>query len=215
MKNIGLSLMACAMLLVFGACGNGQNQNEKEQKAQLVEQPVVTTSPDLAFFDLRGPVKSCDGVEFNRSGKITSGWGYDLFAVTEPQREYDEATGTFAEYCKWERKGDYISSITCYETYDEYTWEDGRIAIDKAYVEGMVFKMVYAYDADGFLEKVTTYNGEEDAETDENLTLDSTTEYYYTDIDDHGNWTRRKVKDTDALSGYVNETEETRTIEYY
>lgn len=102
------------MLLVFGACGNGgQKQETKEDKTET-EATTVTSSPDLVFFDLRGPVKSCAGVEFDRSGKVTS-----------------------------------------------------------------------------------------------------TTEYYYTDIDDHGNWTRRTVKDTDAISGYVNETEETREIEYY
>ena len=68
MKGIKLLLVACASFLVFAACGNGQNQNEKENENKKANS--VTVSPDLAYWDLQGPVKRCDYVEFDREGKM-------------------------------------------------------------------------------------------------------------------------------------------------
>lgn len=65
MKKLNLLLAACAMLLVFGACGNGQSKMGNEG---ATDTPTATPSTDLAFFHLQGPVKSCDGVEFDDHG---------------------------------------------------------------------------------------------------------------------------------------------------
>ena len=120
MKYIKYFLAACGALLVFGACGNRQNQKEKEDATEV---STMTPSTDLAFFDLQGPVKSCDAVEFDRSGRIVSMDGYDPFAIDEPYRDYDTMTFEFAEYCKWSRDDQgQISSITCFEGLEEITW---------------------------------------------------------------------------------------------
>lgn len=214
MKNIKSLLAACAVLLVFGACGNGQNPNGKEDNTET----TVTTSPDLAYFDLQGPVKSCDGVEFDRSGRIVSMDGYDPFAIDEPYRDYDTMTFEFAEYCKWSRDDQgQISSITCFEGLEEITWSDGRVAESMSYFESQKTLFVNEYDAEGRLVKQTLYSGmeDEDVESKDDSMLFATNEYTYLEFDSHSNWIRRNVKWSDASSDYVNEEEETRTIEYY
>ena len=55
---------------------------------------------------------------------------------------------------------------------------------------------------------------------DEEVTQDeewlfSTTEYTYLEFDKYGNWVRRKATYRDAIVDFVDETEETRVIEYF
>lgn len=218
MKKHSLLLAICAMLLVFGACGNGQNKNEKEDKAQLVEQPAVTTTPDLVFCDLQGPVKRCDSYEFDRSGRLVALEGVDPFALDEPYRDFDTVTFDYTDFCKWIRDGQgQIASIECYESFQQFTWSDGLVIESIDFYEAQKTVTVNEYDADGRLVKKTLYNGmeDEDVESKDASMLFATIEYTYVDFDDHGNWTRRKAKWSDASADYVNEEEETRTIEYY
>jgi hypothetical protein len=215
MKKHGLLLAACAMLLVFGACdNNSQKQATKEDVEQTVQETTVTTSPDLVFFELQGPVKRCDLVEFDRNGKITSVDGQDPFALEKPQRDMND-DGEVVDYCRWTRDAQgQIDSILCYEYMDEYRWHDGRVTQVLSGYEGQLWLTDREYDADGRLVKTKQY---EVVETDgpEEVNLMWVTEYTYLEFDDHGNWTLRKQTDTDQVVEYVNETEVSREIEYY
>ena len=142
MKIHNLLLAACATLLVFSACdNNGQKQATKEDVKPTVQETTVTTSPDLVFFDLQGPVKRCDLVEFDRNGKITSVDGQDPFALEKPQRDMND-DGEVVDYCRWTRDAQgQIDSILCYEYVDEYRWHDGRVTQVLSGYEGQLWSM--------------------------------------------------------------------------
>lgn len=214
MKKVNFLLATCAMLLVFGACSNSQGQ--KATKEDTTE-TTVTTTPDLVYWDLQGPVKRCDGVEFDRQGVMVGKEGYDPFALEEPYRDFDTVTFDYLDCCKWSRNDQgQISSITCFEGREEFTWSDGRVAESISYFESQKTLTVNEYDADGRLVKQMLYNGMEDEEvTKDDVWLFSTMEYTYLEFDDHGNWIRRTAKYIDAAVDFTDETEETRTIEYY
>jgi hypothetical protein len=206
MKNIKHLLAACVMLLVFGACGNIHN------KKVDTKEPTVTTSPDLAFWDLKGPVKMCDGVEFDRQGKTVKVDNYDPFAIDGPYRDYDTVTGSFTEYCQWTRNSEgYMEEMLCVESINNYVWEDGRVVEEIGSGEGIEWDVRYQYNPDGLLLGTYLYYLDEEGQKE----LVEITEYEYLDFDTHGNWTRRKVTNRDVTIGYVNENVVTRTIQYY
>ena len=208
MKNIKLLLAVCAVLLVFGACGNGQNQKENEDATEVT---TMTPSTDLAFFDLQGPVKSCNGVEFDRSGRVVTMDGIDPFAIDGPYRDID-TTGGFAEYCQWGRDDEgKISSVLCVESINNYEWKDGRVMGENGSGEGIDWVIEYQYSPEGRLMKTDTYYLDEEGTRE----LSDVTEYEYLEFDGKGNWTRRKVKYQDVTIDYNYENEETRSIEYY
>ena len=215
MKTHNLLLAACATLLVFSACdNNGQKQATKEDAKPIAQETTVTTSPDLVFFDLQGPVKRCDLVEFDRNGKITSVDGQDPFALEKPQRDMND-DGEVVDYCRWTRDAQgQIDSILCYEYVDEYRWHDGRVTQVLSGYEGQLWLTDREYDADGRLVKTKQYEVVE-TEGPEEVNLMWVTEYTYLEFDDRGNWIRRKQTDTDQVVEYVNETEVSREIEYY
>ena len=215
MKKHNLLLAACAMFLVFGACdNNGQKQATKEDVKPTAQETTVTTSPDLVFFELQGPVKRCDLVEFDRNGKITSVDGQDPFALEKPQRDMND-DGEVVDYCRWTRDAQgQIDSILCYEYMDEYRWHDGRVTQVLSGYEGQLWLTDREYDADGRLVKTKQYEVVE-TEGPEEVNLMWVTEYTYLEFDDRGNWIRRKQTDTDQVVEYVNETEVSREIEYY
>ena len=208
MKNIKLLLAACAMLLVFSACGNSQNQNGKKD----TKEPTVTTSPDLAFWDLKGPVKMCDGVEFDRQGKIVKVDNHDPFSIDGPYRDYDTVTYSFTEYCQWIRNSEgYMAQMLCVESINNYVWENGRVVAETGSGEGIDWDVRYQYNPDGLLLQKNLYYLDEEGQKE----LVEITEYEYLDFDTHSNWTRRKVTNRDVTIGYVNEDVETRAIQYY
>ena len=220
MKKHGLLLAACAMLLVFGACGNGgQKQENKEDKTEAT---MVTTSPDLVFFDLQGPVKRCElendyylfpasSVEFDRSGLITTADGYDPFLLKEPNYASDEI-----EYVWSRNEQGQISSIMSEWSGSEYVWENGRISPTITGVhEDLLTKCEMEYDAQGHVAKQTLYDAPDSDEEIIDWELNRVEEFTYLDFDDHGNWTRCKVKYHDYEIDLDGEEEIVRKIEYY
>ena len=207
MKNVKLLFAVCAMLLVFGACGNSQNQKENEDASETTK-----TSTDLAFFNLKGPVKSCDGVEFDRMGRIVTVDGTDPFAIDGPYRDYDTVTSTYTEYCQWIRNAEgYMGQMLCVESVNNYVWEDGRVIEETGAGEGIEWDVRYQYNPEGLLLEKNLYYLNDEGQKELNII----TEYEYLDFDTHGNWTRRKVTNRDVTIGYVDENRETRTITYY
>ena len=224
MKKINLLMAACAMFLVMGSCDNSQKQNQKEDN----ETTTVTHSPDLTFFELQGPVKSCIGavspdvqsfacVEYDRSGKITSVNGEDPFALEEPWSEVNEETSTMEDHCKWIRDDQgQITSFYGEWTDVNFTWKEGRVTLVWRNHEDMTYRHEFEYDAEGRLVKQTVYGGTIDEVEDNAMVLDHILEYTYLEFDDHGNWIRRNEKWTDAELDFLNGEEEvSRTIEYY
>ena len=213
----------CAMLLILGSCDNSQNQNQKENNNAT----TVTTSPDLAFFELQGPVKSClsvvapngqsfEHVEYDRSGKIISVDGYDPFALKEPSSEYNEMTSTMEEQCQWSRDNQgQISDFDCEWSGASFTWANGHVSSIIRPHEDMMYKHELEYDAEGRLVKQTVYGGTDEELEADALALNYLLEYTYLEFDDHGNWTRRMVKFTDYEINFSDEEEVARIIEYY
>jgi hypothetical protein len=209
MKKIAL-LAACVTLLVFGSCDNSQNGKEDTKET------TVTASPDLTFWELKGPVKSCDEVEFDRQGMIAQYLGYDPFAIEEPYREIDEE-GYMEEFSKWERDQEgQISTVTGIEGMTTYTWHDGLMVHNEGVQEATEFAADYEYDENGLLVKLYEYMREaSDEEKESEMPLWSTTEYHYLEFDSHGNWIRREVSVVYADYDTTEDYEETRTIAYY
>ena len=226
MKNIKLLMAACAMLLVMGSCDNNQNQNQKGKDDNKTT--TVTVTPDLTFFELQGPVKSCTGaispdeqsfacVEYDRTGKIVSVNGEDPFALEEPWSEVNEETSTMEDHCKWIRDDQgQITSFYGEWTDVNFTWKEGHVTLIWRNHEDLTYRHEFEYDADGRMVKQTVYNGTIDEVEDDAMLLDHILEYTYLEFDDHGNWTRRSEKWTDAELDFLNGEEEvTRTIEYF
>lgn len=210
MKNIRLLLAACVMLLVFGSCGNGQNGTTETKET------TVTKSPDLTFWELHGPVKTCDEVEFDRQGMMVRYGEYNPFIIDAPFREIDEE-GYMEEFSKWERNEQgQIASITGIEGITEYIWRDGRVARYEGFQEGTEFAADFEYDENGHLVKVLEYMRDAlDEETEGEMPLWSTTEYNYIEFDDHGNWINRNVSVAYAGVTSTEDYGESRTITYF
>lgn len=221
MKSIRCLLAACAMLLVFSSCGNGQSQNGKEDNAAA---PVMVT-PDLVFFDLQGPVKSCDieggyhlffgsRVEFDRSGVITLADGCNPFAAKE--QNYNEPPTDELEY-EWSRDGQgQITSVVIGMTGTTFTWENGRIAPSFTGThEDLLKKCDREYDAEGRVAKQTVYYAPDDGADVSEWELYMVEEFTYLDFDPYGNWTRCKVKYRDYELDLDDEDVITRKIEYF
>ena len=218
-------MAACAMLLVMGSCGNNQNQNQKEKEDS--QTTLVTSSPDMTFFELQGPVRSCDGavtpdgnsighVEYDRSGKIISVNGEDPFALEEPWSEINEETSTMEDHCKWIRDDQgQISSFYGEWTDANFTWKDGRVSLIWRNHEDLTYRHEFEYDAEGRLVKQTVYGGTIDEVEDDTMVLDHIVEYTYLEFDDHGNWTRRNEKWTDYEINDEDQNEVVRVIEYF
>lgn len=206
MKNFKLLLSACVMVLfVLASCDNSQNKKDAKE--------IVTVTPDLTYWDLHGPVKHCNEVEFDNQGTMVGIGNYDPFSIEQAYREMDG--DDFVEFSKWERDEEgHIASITGFEGMSEYTWNDGRVVSAAGFEEGTVWKNDYEYDTVGRLVKLMEYIGGFEDEEDE-LPLWSTTEFSYLEFDSHGNWIRRAVKVILADMENIEEYEETRTIEYY
>lgn len=206
MKNFKLLLLACVMVLfVLASCDNSQNKRDAKE--------IVTVTPDLTYWDLQGPVKRCNEVEFDNQGTMVGIGNYDPFSIEQAYRDMDG--DDFVEFSKWERDEEgHIASITGFEGMSEYTWNDGRVVSAAGFEEGTVWKNDYEYDTAGRLVKLMEYIGGFEDEEDE-LPLWSTTEFSYLEFDSHGNWIRRAVKVILADMENIEEYEETRTIEYY
>ena len=200
-------------LLVCVSCGNGAGKKDAA-KAEL-------TSPDLAYWELQGPVKTLtclatatEKIQFDTRGKMTEMAGYDPFALDSPSRETD-AEGNIVDRSQWQRdEQGRICAIIGYTSVTEYTWRDGKVAHEARFEEGWGWSTDYEYDTLGNLSKLKVYDVCEEEDTNQ-LTLSYIIEYEYIEFDAHGNWTRRKAKTADAIINRVDETEEQRTITYY
>lgn len=145
---------------------------------------VNFTSPDLAFFDLHGHVKtmyySKDYVfEFSEDGTFVKEAGKDPFR-TGMIESFDDAE----EYKR--NKDGYICQSNGWEWYTEYKWADGRVASEKGSDEGFCWEYTYHYDDSGRLSSLTGKEWEfDEPKKSVNYTIT------YKEFDEMGNWTKR------------------------
>ena len=208
MKNFKLWMLACLVLpLAFSACDDKSKENVEIAKEKVY---------DLAYWELKGPVKTCDEVEFDSVGKMVKLGDYNPFAISEPYREID-SEGYMEEFAQWQRnEAGEICTVIGVEGMNMLTWKDGRVAHSEGYQEGTQFAADYEYDENGLLVKLTEYLADQlDEEKGGELPMWATTEYNYLEFDSKGNWIRRQVTRTYPDSDIFEDYEETREITYY
>lgn len=126
--------------------------------------PSTVVAPDLAFFELHGPVKKMKEdflvYEFDEKGNLTKHNGVFTFSRDQQGR---------------------IVKMNGYENHVTYLWDAERPVGSEAAAEGMTLSESYTYDGRGFVVKIKhTADGEVSYET---LT--------YSGLDQFGNWTKR------------------------
>lgn len=189
----------------MAVCHDGQTAGT-EFVAERVT-PDDFTSPDLAFFQLKGHVHFLYAYpsvyEFDREGRLLKVDGEDPY--DEVRREFDDETDYFNEVTKLTSENGIIVEERAMEWYNDVKWKDGLVVEKSGQGEGMIFRHIFVYNDQGELtwskEKMWNDGDDEDSE-------DTTIEEYTYRIlkrDNRGNWTLRMC----------NEMEQKRLLVYY
>lgn len=177
MKNLFFICMALTMCFVYPSCGDSPKEIATETQEEAVVSPSV--SSDLAFFELRGPVKQVKEdymvYEFDRNGQLTKYNGEFKFARDNQGR---------------------IVSMEGYENHVTYLWDSQRPTGSEAAAEGMTILESYTYDERGFVVEIEhSVDGEVSYET-----------LSYPDLDKYGNWTKRSSQGYEYGRGSASRT---------
>lgn len=245
-KLILLVLALFAAIFSFISCGgsaNNQAANESDTtkaEVQVAETPVVIDTlrtPDLALFDLQGPVdKISNGkgdffiAAFDKQGRIISigstNWDNKL-SVSYEGSESGKVTASGGHNVKRDNEGRVLSISAgsgCGDAPGYYfKYAKGRISeYHYAWGEctGDVYHEVSAVDEQGRI------INEKSGWGDELGYEEVTTTFTYTKVDEWGNWTERSYKQNIVSEDYESDEEgivkrssksgtETRTIVYY
>lgn len=216
--------MIVAALVAAASCGVGawlmKQGDGKEalsestlQSATAKEQEAVYQSPDLAFFDLRGKVKTMtityrtgqsETFNFDTAGNclnINNNW-VDGDKAVEVKRNNDG----YIISAKW----DMGFKVPAFE---RSIWIDGRLAERRYEDWEYSAKDRLEYSADGMLEKLETET------VTGGVTAKEVVTYKYLSTDSQGNWTDRErtleVKGGNANGATQEVGRETRKITYY
>lgn len=178
MRNLFFISIALTMCFVYTSCTDSPKEIATEnENNEVVASPSV--SPDLAFFELRGPVKQVKEdymvYEFDRNGQLTRHNGEFKFARDNQGR---------------------IVSMEGYENHVTYLWDSQRPSGSEAAAEGMTILESYTYDERGFVVKIEhSVDGEVSYET-----------LSYSDLDKYGNWTKRSSQGYEYGRGSASRT---------
>ena len=164
---------------------------------------------DLAFFNLRGPVKSVseknDSYDntrrygFSEKGKWETQDGQKIGSIfTDVKRDSEKRIIEYTE-------GEYDCVDSHKITYDAKT---GWLAKCETSADDGETTTTYTYDANGYAVKSVTIGEYLNDEGESKVNI--TTTYTYVEFDNYGNWTKRTAKDSDGSSWT-----ETRKITYY
>ena len=166
MRKTLFAVATLVVCLIYASCHNSPKESQVVSEKENVEEatPSDVATPDLTFFELRGPVKKMKEdfivYEFDENGNLTRHNGEFSFSRDEQGR---------------------IVKINGYENHVTYLWDAGRPVGSEAAAEGMTLSESYTYDERGFVVKIKhTTDGEVSYET---LT--------YSGLDPYGNWTKR------------------------
>lgn len=158
-------------------------------------------SPDLSFHDLKGPVKRCEiassseltyiddpVLDFNEKGEwVNDGWKEDRQIVKE---EYPELLNSRIKrdakgfIVQQKYLGDFEEMCT-----EKYVWKNDRV-VEARNADNPSLHSSYRYKGDLLTEKT------KDDSSEAFKTINTRQKYSYTDFDDMGNWTKRKVEET-------------------
>lgn len=213
---------AAMALFVFGCTNKNPKNNEivndtvlsdkvPVQEEQVVEptQLVNLDANDLAFFELKGPVKEMTSkygikYDFDQNGNLVSVNGHDPFA--KPTEEFlndMEENCNFEDYVFFSRDDNgLIHEAFYYEDYETCYWENGRVARIEGDCEGDLYTIRFEYDDKAELDRTITERAESPGE-------EYKIGYWVTRRDHHGNWIQRYVREEE------DDNLETRTILYY
>ncbi len=176
MKNLFFISIALTMCFVYTSCTDSPKAIATENE-EAAESPSV--SSDLAFFELRGPVKQVKEdymvYEFDRNGQLTRHNGEFNFARDNQGK---------------------IVSMEGYENHVTYLWDSQRPTGSEAAAEGMTILESYTYDERGFVVEIEhSVDGEVSYET-----------LSYPDLDKYGNWTKRSSQGYEYGRGSASRT---------
>lgn len=177
---------------------------EEDSRLENDRNLVNITTPDLAFFELHGPVKRMTErresyshtYEFDQKGNFVRLDGYDPFTVDIYSYEPGEVT-------RYERDSQgRIVREGGYESGTEYTWKSDRVSGYEWGAESLSGTIEYQYESStGRISSL--YN----TVMDLGEITDTYYQYYtYGESDDYGNWLERSLD---------NEGKTVRKIEYY
>lgn len=220
-KLIIPAIMAMAILSSCG--GNGQqkaadsnNAAQTENTAQSENKDKVSTSPDLDFFELQGPVQSVVGdgelspkYEFSKDGKLVSKDGdTEIFTRQAASREATD-DGDFYELPKFKRNAQgFIEEIDYYESTTTYFWKNNRVEKYEWVGEGCEGYVAFTYNDKGELTQMCEQTKDESEEDYSNSDDPHCTSFKVTKRDKYNNWVEREVMGEDPYT-------ETRFIEYF
>ena len=164
--------LTCCFVAVFAAIqlsacnksGNQQAESAHIAKAQTQENALnEQVTYDLAFLELHGPVHmvkesyidvndkySWDGRThtFSKDGKIVKVGKYDPFDVSKDI--YDDPEQAMVKYTR-DSEGR-ITEMAMWESIENYTWKDMRLAGTEWMAEGESGTEQFHYDAKGFID---------------------------------------------------------------
>lgn len=183
------------------------NKKLDEEKPEVVD----VNKPgdvDLAYFELRGKVKSFTernddnsiSYSFNEKGKWNTYNGRSIQnALSDVERDAQKRIIKYTE-------GEYDCIDSEEITYDSKT---GWVSKIKHNGEGEDIT-TFTYDEKGYLIKKVCEGESWEMGAEEGEKFKDTTTYTYESFDEHGNWTARSAKSSDGRSW-----KETRRIQYY
>ena len=202
-KELREKEMADSMNRAKAAAESAAKAAEARQRDSL--EWVNYSTPDLSFFEVHGHVKTLKIVNngtvtfsFSNDGTLLTINGHDAFTVPNTEVYYD--------YVTYVKKGNKIVADQGWECGTEYTWDGDHVSFENGGAESMNWKTVYAYDANGRLERTTTYESEEGSDEPETKTVST---FSYLKDDMYGNWVERIRKNKNG------QTTIKRVITYY
>ena len=202
-------ILTCCFVAVFAAiqlsaCNKGGSQQAESAniaEAQTRENALnEQVTYDLAFLELHGPVHmvkesyidvndkySWDGRThtFSKDGKIVKVGNYDPFDVSKDI--YDDPEQAMVKYTR-DSEGR-ITEMAMWESIENYTWKDMRLAGTEWMAEGESGTEQFHYDTKGFIDYADCVEKMGDAVSERYRKT-----YQYTKFDKYGNWTERTVK---------------------
>lgn len=188
------------MIIILSSCSSSPKQEPSKKKqptpikqTEDLSNPLVT--PDLTFFELKGPIKCLlgnyyylgsdkyDSIFFDREGTLSaiyiSGIGSRL---KSPYVTEDNFRGYFRD-----KKTGQFYGFNGFDGQEDYEWRNGRVYVRKYRSEGhTTFDTLYYNDRGQLRKRISVCWGAEDQPD-----WTDAAEYKYQVIDKYGNWTRR------------------------
>lgn len=204
-------VLECASLEELSSGNYTSKQSGEGEETEEADDKNKPGKTDLAYFGLRGPVKSFTEYRdetlvykntFTENGKWQTIDGKELGRnYSAIKRDSEKRIISFTD-------GEYDWQSTHNITYDEKTGWVSKLAFNDT--DGSSTSITYTYDENGNVAKEVTDASYIEMGADEPTKRHDTTTYKYEETDKYGNWTKRSAKCSD--DSYWTEK---RIISYY